>query len=670
MHRGQQVAAGDVMLVIEAAADDAAHGTERRERLDPARAGRSAGAAVQGGRRRAAGIAGSRGGRPRPIPRIAAAAIDAAREEIRRVLLGYDANPTRAESSRRLPRGPASRDLSESFRRELAEIRHELTTFADVEELFDPRAARVGLGRARVRRTARGCACTCAASRPKARGSTSEFLGSRRRALSHYGVASLTPTDALRRAVLRLLSCQARRISATGSCSACCAGSPTLAQAGIYLGDDKRAGERAPPDRAHAAAGDRRRRRRRPRGDLRHLPASRASKSAPARTSLRGGALARRGPRSSSTRRRPACCSRSPRRRGSSSSASAAGFVAGRSRRREIALAAHIQRRYCAAHPDRLSHRRVDERAASTASSIRESGLVLAGTARSEEILGSIERLCRAAPPDRRARAEDADPRARGRDSAGSARSTARRSARRSSRLLGREGPSCRVTLGRCSAARAGSITSSRPGSGSSGGLELRSTTICIPRPRRASTSSATRTFDLERLQSEEGIYAFHGRADERARRRARLRARRRARSLARAGPRALPPPARPSSASSTARRDGCARSSRSAIRGAGCSGIGSRSSSRRRSSSSPRSRTTSPAASRRRPGISAREGRRPAESARPRDDPTHPAQPYELVISDYRRAARARVARAARRAAAAGAGLRAQGGGRAPIAG
>ena len=96
VHKGQQVAAGDVILVIEEAADDVASTRDRARiglpaQVDPL-----------------ALLFREKGERPLGVPVLAAAAearlaerrvaIDAAREEIRRVLLGYDVNPDRSES--------------------------------------------------------------------------------------------------------------------------------------------------------------------------------------------------------------------------------------------------------------------------------------------------------------------------------------------------------------------------------------------------------------------------------------------------------------------------------------------------------------------------------------------------------------------------------------------
>ena len=64
------------------------------------------------------------------------AAIEASRDEIRRILMGYDVNPQRGERLVALLDAPLPDDLSAEICSELAEIRHELAIFADIERLF------------------------------------------------------------------------------------------------------------------------------------------------------------------------------------------------------------------------------------------------------------------------------------------------------------------------------------------------------------------------------------------------------------------------------------------------------------------------------------------------------------------------------------------------------
>jgi hypothetical protein len=64
------------------------------------------------------------------------AAMESAREEIRRVLMGYDVDTERGEKLAAFLEATLPGDLSESFRWELAAVRHELRLFADIERLF------------------------------------------------------------------------------------------------------------------------------------------------------------------------------------------------------------------------------------------------------------------------------------------------------------------------------------------------------------------------------------------------------------------------------------------------------------------------------------------------------------------------------------------------------
>jgi len=169
-------------------------------------------------------------------------AISTLREEIRRVLLGYDANPARAERLVALLEAPLPRDLSEEFRLELESIRDEITTFADIERLFirAPRASVSGeLGpsnNARLRMYIRRL-------QAEGDGIADEFLELVQRALAHYGVTELKDTGALRRAILRLLSSELapelRRRLLLGMLRHVTA----LAESGIEMGGDARLAE-------------------------------------------------------------------------------------------------------------------------------------------------------------------------------------------------------------------------------------------------------------------------------------------------------------------------------------------------------------------------------------------------------------------------------------------
>jgi acetyl/propionyl-CoA carboxylase alpha subunit/acetyl-CoA carboxylase carboxyltransferase component len=202
---GQQVAAGEVILVIDPAGEEEVD-PATRERLslppqvdslamlfrpegeDPLAHPDLMGAAATEGAERQRAIA-------------------TLRDELRRALLGYDLNPERAEKLVAFLETPLPDDLPESFRRDLAGVCAELSIFADVESLFirAPRASvSGGIGpsnNARMRMYVRRLHASGSGIAP-------EFLDLVRAALSHYGVTTLEPTDALERAVLRLVATQ------------------------------------------------------------------------------------------------------------------------------------------------------------------------------------------------------------------------------------------------------------------------------------------------------------------------------------------------------------------------------------------------------------------------------------------------------------------------------
>ncbi|NNL86106.1 MAG: ATP-grasp domain-containing protein, partial [Myxococcales bacterium] len=129
-------------------------------------------------------------------------------DEVRRVILGYDINPARAHLLIEFLEAPLGADLPRDFRNELAEIAGMLEAAADIEQLFvrSPRASVSGeLGpsnsarfRMFVRRLRAGGA-----------GIAPEFLELVSKALRHYGIEGLDHSDALERAVLRMIASRA-----------------------------------------------------------------------------------------------------------------------------------------------------------------------------------------------------------------------------------------------------------------------------------------------------------------------------------------------------------------------------------------------------------------------------------------------------------------------------
>jgi acetyl/propionyl-CoA carboxylase alpha subunit/acetyl-CoA carboxylase carboxyltransferase component len=229
---GQQVAPGDLLLAIEPR-DDAARAQPVSERIelpmakDPLDLFFAADGAPD---LRGADDAAATSRR---------AAIEVAREEIRRVLMGYDVNPERGGRLVDFLEARLPDDLSESLRWELAEVRRELAVFADLAQVMS-RAPRRGPGgetapsdyaqlRDFVRRLPHGDAIL-----------SDEFQETLRSALAHYGVRSLAPSDALERAVLRLLASQLSPELRRRLVLGCLRRVHALAATGIHLGDDAR----------------------------------------------------------------------------------------------------------------------------------------------------------------------------------------------------------------------------------------------------------------------------------------------------------------------------------------------------------------------------------------------------------------------------------------------
>ncbi len=233
--KGQQIAAGDVLVVIDPNSDEAAEaGVSSRLSLpavpDPLEP-----------------LFTNPGDGTLGTPDLTAAdrvepgerrdALTAARDEVRRVLLGYDANSDRASLLASFLNAPLGEDLSETFREELAAIRLELIAFADVEQLFirSPRASVSGeLGpsnNARLHMSIRRL-------RAGGAGVAEEFLGLFRRALAHYGVNSLAYNDEIERAVMRILATQTASALRGRLVLALLGRITSLVDSGIHLGDD------------------------------------------------------------------------------------------------------------------------------------------------------------------------------------------------------------------------------------------------------------------------------------------------------------------------------------------------------------------------------------------------------------------------------------------------
>ena len=167
------------------------------------------------------------------------AAIEASRGEIRRILMGYDVNPARGKRLVALLEAPIPEGLSAELRSELAEIRHELAIFADIEQLF-VRAPHASVSsdvgpsnHARLRAYMRRMA-TDGSGMPEA------FLVLLRRALTHYGIEDLKASDSLERAVLRMVASQLSPDLRRRLVLEILKRVHALAESGVHLGDDQR----------------------------------------------------------------------------------------------------------------------------------------------------------------------------------------------------------------------------------------------------------------------------------------------------------------------------------------------------------------------------------------------------------------------------------------------
>ena len=225
VRRGEQVAAGDVLLVIEPKSEESAAQTVTSARLllpelsDPLEPlFREQGSERLGAPDLLAAES--------VAPAVRRAAITAVRDETRRALLGYDLSPARAEQLAEFLEAALPEQLSESFCSELADVRQELILLCRRGAPVHPLARGLGLGRARPleRRTAAHVRAARARGRrrlrrgvPRARARSAPPLRRREpRALGRpraRGACACSPPSST-------------PSSATGCCAPCCADSP------------------------------------------------------------------------------------------------------------------------------------------------------------------------------------------------------------------------------------------------------------------------------------------------------------------------------------------------------------------------------------------------------------------------------------------------------------
>jgi acetyl-CoA carboxylase carboxyltransferase component/biotin carboxyl carrier protein len=200
--KGQQVAAGDVLIVIEQQRDDGAEVASIGTRLRmPAEVDPLATLFDAGGPTLNLLAAERASAKERQL------AMGAVNEEILRILLGYDLSEPRFNKLLDFLEAPLPAGLHRDFLTDLAQVRSELAVFADVELLFS-RARPVAEGgllgpsnsarfRAYLRRM-----------RSQGAGLAPDFLDLLKSALSLYGVTGLEHSDGLEKSIFRMFATQ------------------------------------------------------------------------------------------------------------------------------------------------------------------------------------------------------------------------------------------------------------------------------------------------------------------------------------------------------------------------------------------------------------------------------------------------------------------------------
>lgn len=206
VQKGQQIAAGDVLLVIEPAQDKQdAEAARKRLQFEPERDPLSTLFDVDA----ATGelVAPDLKAAERAETPKRRMAIDATCEEVRRLVLGYDANPKRVEQLAAFLEAPLPDELSKTFRLELAEIRTGLLQFADIEQLF-LRGPRVLVSGELGMSNNAGLRFFVRRMRAEGTGIDDDILAMIRSAIQHYGVLDLAYGERIERALLRLFASQ------------------------------------------------------------------------------------------------------------------------------------------------------------------------------------------------------------------------------------------------------------------------------------------------------------------------------------------------------------------------------------------------------------------------------------------------------------------------------
>ncbi len=194
--KGQQVAAGDVILVIDPGQDGGV-GSEGAtlclpEEMDPLAVLFEPSAEWLGKPDLAAAARAGEQERRAAMQRVS--------DEIRRIVLGYDVFPKRLEKLIEFLEAPIPEDVPAGYLRQLADVRHQLGSFADVERLFNRMPGELGMSNAAL------MSLYLRRMKVAGAGMDERFLDVLRRALRNYDYdfGGLAPSERLERAVLRL----------------------------------------------------------------------------------------------------------------------------------------------------------------------------------------------------------------------------------------------------------------------------------------------------------------------------------------------------------------------------------------------------------------------------------------------------------------------------------
>ncbi|HEX2678787.1 MAG TPA: biotin/lipoyl-containing protein, partial [Polyangiales bacterium] len=203
--KGQQVAAGDTLIVIEPErADGAEKSSGRRLRLpdevDPLAMLFDEGTLGELGAPNL--IAAERA----PAAQ-RSLAMQAVNEEIRRILLGFDISERRFNKLLDFVEAPLPEGLGSEFRDELAQLRSQLAVFVQVEQLFS-RARPVSEGGALGPSNSARFRGYLRRMRSQGAGVAQEFLDMLKGALAHYGISSLEHSDELEKSIFRMFATQ------------------------------------------------------------------------------------------------------------------------------------------------------------------------------------------------------------------------------------------------------------------------------------------------------------------------------------------------------------------------------------------------------------------------------------------------------------------------------